>query len=257
MISMRRAFTLVELLVVIAVIALLAAILFPAFAGAREKARQAACISNQKQIAAAIEMYRQDYEGALPVVVRPETLSIPRPNVRFVEGAMDWIDRVYPYVKNGLGDPSAPFSTGIFHCPGDPGSAGPSYAMNGWFLLGGTRESIISRQSETVLLAEKRGAIPQEGFIWWVSPWPAWPLQAGTPIADRERAINAIDVGELSPADPADEGQEMETREAAGLQTLRHSGGSNWLFADGHARWARLAAIWGNATTTNQLQPSR
>ena len=47
---MRRAFTLIELLVVIAIIAILAAILFPVFAQAREKARAASCLSNEKQI---------------------------------------------------------------------------------------------------------------------------------------------------------------------------------------------------------------
>ena len=43
-------FTLIELLVVIAIIAILAAILFPSFATAREKARQASCMSNEKQL---------------------------------------------------------------------------------------------------------------------------------------------------------------------------------------------------------------
>jgi prepilin-type N-terminal cleavage/methylation domain-containing protein len=47
---MRRAFTLIELLVVIAIIAILAAILFPVFAQAREKALQASCLSNMKQM---------------------------------------------------------------------------------------------------------------------------------------------------------------------------------------------------------------
>ena len=46
----RSGFTLIELLVVIAIIAILAAILFPVFAQAREKARQATCLSNLKQI---------------------------------------------------------------------------------------------------------------------------------------------------------------------------------------------------------------
>jgi len=62
---MRRGFTLIELLVVIAIIAILAAILFPVFARAREKARQASCQSNEKQIALAMIMYAQDYDETM------------------------------------------------------------------------------------------------------------------------------------------------------------------------------------------------
>jgi prepilin-type N-terminal cleavage/methylation domain-containing protein/prepilin-type processing-associated H-X9-DG protein len=59
-------FTLIELLVVIAIIAILAAILFPVFAQARDKARQAACLSNLKQIGLAIGLYNQDYDERMP-----------------------------------------------------------------------------------------------------------------------------------------------------------------------------------------------
>ena len=59
----RSGFTLIELLVVIAIIAILAAILFPVFARAKEKAKQASCQSNLKQIAAAILMYADDWDG--------------------------------------------------------------------------------------------------------------------------------------------------------------------------------------------------
>jgi len=63
---MRKGFTLIELLVVIAIIAILAAILFPVFGRAREKARQAACMSNQRQIALAINMYCTENEETMP-----------------------------------------------------------------------------------------------------------------------------------------------------------------------------------------------
>jgi prepilin-type N-terminal cleavage/methylation domain-containing protein len=63
----RKGFTLIELLVVIAIIAILAAILFPVFAQAREKARQASCQSNLKQIGTAFMMYAQDYDETYPL----------------------------------------------------------------------------------------------------------------------------------------------------------------------------------------------
>jgi prepilin-type N-terminal cleavage/methylation domain-containing protein len=59
----RRGFTLVELLVVIAVIAVLAAVLFPVFAKAREHARKSRCRHNIHQIVIAIRMYLDDSDG--------------------------------------------------------------------------------------------------------------------------------------------------------------------------------------------------
>lgn len=61
-----RGFTLIELLVVIAIIAILAAILFPVFMRVKEKAKQATCVSNMKQIALATIQYCADYDGLGP-----------------------------------------------------------------------------------------------------------------------------------------------------------------------------------------------
>jgi prepilin-type N-terminal cleavage/methylation domain-containing protein/prepilin-type processing-associated H-X9-DG protein len=87
----RAGFTLIELLVVVAVIALLAGMLLPVFAQAREKARQAVCISNLKQLAAGMRLYSEDYDEALPLVVghqASDRLIFP----------MTWMDRLLPYV---------------------------------------------------------------------------------------------------------------------------------------------------------------
>src|SRR5437016_3010364 len=92
----RRGFTLIELLVVIAIIAILAAILFPVFAQAREKARQAACMNNCKQLATAVYMYVQDFD---------ETYA---PNLYTVGATVyTFYDLHVPYMKN----------TGILVCP--------------------------------------------------------------------------------------------------------------------------------------------
>ncbi len=68
-----RAFTLIELLVVIAIIALLIAILLPALGGARQAARQAVCMSNQRQLAIAYATYARDNKERIAAfIARPE-----------------------------------------------------------------------------------------------------------------------------------------------------------------------------------------
>ncbi len=63
----RSAFTLIEMLVVMAIIGILAALLLPALAAAREKGRQADCMSNLRQLGMGLEMYLQDWNGYYPV----------------------------------------------------------------------------------------------------------------------------------------------------------------------------------------------
>jgi general secretion pathway protein G len=77
----KAGFTLIEVLVVIAIIAILAAILFPVFARAKQTAKKAACISNVRQIGTAMGIYMADYDDLFPYAVdaadkhRPEIWS--------------------------------------------------------------------------------------------------------------------------------------------------------------------------------------
>jgi prepilin-type N-terminal cleavage/methylation domain-containing protein/prepilin-type processing-associated H-X9-DG protein len=114
----KSGFTLIELLVVIAIIAILAAILFPVFAQAREKARQASCISNMKQIVLAELMYAQDYDEMVTSLWRYglDAQSAPNLNTEY------WHIFLQPYIKNYK----------IFICPSCGSDAGkpkltPSY----------------------------------------------------------------------------------------------------------------------------------
>src|SRR5258706_1158721 len=63
----RRAFTLVELLVVIGIIALLIALLLPVLSRARESARRSACLSNQRQLAQALFLYAHQFHDRIPI----------------------------------------------------------------------------------------------------------------------------------------------------------------------------------------------
>lgn len=89
----RNGFTLIELLTLIAVVVLLAGILLPVFASVKEKARQARCINNLKQMALGMLLYSDDYDARLPPVLQHDDAGGPL-------FPMTWMARLEPYVHS-------------------------------------------------------------------------------------------------------------------------------------------------------------
>ncbi len=175
--SLRAAFTLLELLVVIAIIAILAALLLPALSRAREKARTVSCQNRLKQWGLALHMYTNDNEDYIA-------------RESFIPGGT--IINLWGQVQNGLARDvwynalppmlgqrrAADYATSavkpdfydrglLFHCPSAsfPGGAGVdpsaffSYAMNSKLILSPAatiKFSSIQRPSATVLFLDNR-----------------------------------------------------------------------------------------------------
>jgi prepilin-type N-terminal cleavage/methylation domain-containing protein/prepilin-type processing-associated H-X9-DG protein len=244
----QRGFTLMELLVVIAIIAILAAILFPVFAQARERARQAGCLSNFRQLATALQLYSQDYE---------ETL-VPCTNYAAPETAAEriWPSALAPYLRSG----------GILTCPS---AAAQGYAADwpsrglssiGYNAVTGfdpegkeapaapTARDILEEPSRTVLFADTPNG-PTEakyrGYAFEPNNGQANLKDArlSTPlVADRDLvAGSSLSPGQLKPV----YARHFATGNDSGLATLG--------FADGHVKSYSARSILCQNTGANLI----
>jgi prepilin-type N-terminal cleavage/methylation domain-containing protein len=143
----KQGFTLIELLIVTAIIAILAALLFPALAGARERAREISCLSNLKQLGAALAAYRVDWDDNYPMNRIPDAThtdadnaadtaadtASPRPtgygSVDYANGGLDDLEGSSNNWKRALWSTGLLNTPDVYQCPSndhawDPGEDG-------------------------------------------------------------------------------------------------------------------------------------
>ncbi|HEY3331860.1 MAG TPA: DUF1559 domain-containing protein [Capsulimonadaceae bacterium] len=225
-----KAFTLIELLVVIAIIAILAAILFPVFATAREKARQSACLNNQKQIGLALVQYVQDYDEAYPIGTSPTNANLYTssvwPNL--------WFGQFQAYMK----------STGVYTCPS---AAGKTYNGLPYDVDYIVNTEIVRVYTSTPCTSNNCYGLANTALL---------ASQVDTPSLYAVVFDNARNSNNLGAC--ANDWNWLKTHWSTSTGAVtgmtRHNGGTNVSCADGHATWVKLPdASPTNPTDMGQL----
>lgn len=203
----RRGFTLVELLIVTAIIAVLAALLFPVFAQARERARSATCLSHLRNLDTAMLMYAQDYDEHLPLAAAPTTVK---------PFFLAWHNLIDPYVRNKQ----------VWLCPSSQipptdadGTPTSHFGYNAYYLarlsldfssIGTTAAGVglgeVASPAETVVLTDARASM------------------ANSRCGPDGKYL-------LPPS--------LAATDCWGRPSANHSGGCSIAWLDGHVRWMR------------------
>jgi prepilin-type N-terminal cleavage/methylation domain-containing protein/prepilin-type processing-associated H-X9-DG protein len=225
-----RGFTLIELLVVISIIAILAAILFPAFARSRENARRASCQSNLKQLGIATMMYSQDFDEKMPLHAQSQVNCFALgPGVACGTGItgnsnFNWAWAIQPYLKSWqvYRCPSAIDSNTIqlgFGPRAPYGNNALSYLANGVALTtpSGPRHVGALASPSTLIWLHEDAEVSHQAF--------ARPLPSTAGPGMFETWLNnAISPGRIG-------------------YSRTHFEGGNLLFCDGHVKWRKQSSI--------------
>lgn len=220
---MRKNFSLIELLIVIAIIAILASLLLPALMQARERAKKIGCASNLKQTGTAVMMYVNDYAAWLPVAQNSGGLSI------------EWKYETCGYM--GIKLPTSYFALSInkafgangrYSCPGFIGIPGVDvnvqpglYGGLGWSEYMGYRTTFAAPDWRTRMRMTQIRK-------------PSTNILAGDTIDPASGITNVYYYYDVYIPDPIS------------AISNRHNLGLNLLCADGHVEWRSQLNAWRN-----------
>jgi prepilin-type N-terminal cleavage/methylation domain-containing protein/prepilin-type processing-associated H-X9-DG protein len=199
-----NAFTIIELMVVIAIISILASILLPALGRAKKTAQAINCVGNMKQIGYGLLSYVGDYNDYYP----PSGFT-----------GTNWMELYSPYLGVKLGEYS---QNGVFACPTQKiweGNGGRiSYGYNA-FLFGSTNYALVHDTGD--------------GKFWGTSRTPPPPIR-GNMIRAPDKQLTHIDTW-TGPTSSAFRGSGINVLLDMSYMCMRHNRAANVLYADGHA----------------------
>jgi len=222
----RGAFTLVELLVVVAIIALLAAILVPVFGVARENARRTQCLNNMKQIGMALIQYAQDNDETLPLQGVPGTFVASGNqygadiNLFFAPTSPpNYFGALLPYVKNRQ----------VFICPDEQPST-----------MAGTIPTVdgdTAYMGNGVLMQCPLSKMGNPSSLVWIQERY---LRLSYLYMRPGIIVNTSGFPTTSPPS-----YQTWHNFANGIENYsdNHFNGGNLLFADGHAKWRQITTL--------------